>query len=41
MIQEMIYLLKAARHDNLINVERVLEGEDFIELYYEYAPFRL
>jgi len=37
----MVYLLNVVKHDNLVNVERVLEGEDCVDLYYEYAPFRL
>lgn len=37
----MIHFLKAARHDNLVNLEKALEEEDRIELFYEYVPFRL
>lgn len=41
MIKQMIHFLRAARHDNLVNIEKVLEGQEAIELHYEYAPFRL
>jgi hypothetical protein len=37
----MIHFLKVARHDNLINLEKVVEGKDEIILLYEYAPFRV
>lgn len=37
----MIHFLKVARHDNLINLEKVVEGKNEIVLLYEYAPFRL
>lgn len=41
MIQHMVHFLKAAKHENLVNLEKVLTNEDQIQLYYEYAPFRL
>lgn len=37
----MIHFLKAARHENLVNLEKALEEEDRIEVFYEYVPFRL
>lgn len=41
MIKQMAYFLKAARHDHLVNVDRMLEGQDYVELYYDYVPMRL
>lgn len=41
MIATMIHFIKAARNDSLINLEKILEGSGEVQLYYEYAPFRL
>jgi len=41
MIKQMVYFLKAAKHEYLVNVDKMLDGEDYIELYYEYVPMRL
>lgn len=37
----MVYFLKAAKHEHLVNVDRMLEGQGYIELYYEYVPMRV
>jgi hypothetical protein len=40
-IRQMVHFLKAARHDSLLNLEKVLEAPNEVQLYYEYAPFKL
>ena len=40
-MESMIHFLRVARHDNLINLEKIVEAKDEIILLYEYAPFRL
>lgn len=37
----MVHFLKAARHDNLVNLQKVMTTGDQVELHYEYVPFRL
>jgi hypothetical protein len=37
----MAYFLKAARHEHLVNVDRMLETKGYVELYYDYVPMRL
>lgn len=41
MIRQMVHFLRAARHPSLVNLEKTLEGQDEVQLYYEYAPFKL
>ncbi len=41
VVSQMVHFLKSARHDYLVNLERVLEEEDRVHLCYEYAPLRL
>jgi hypothetical protein len=41
MIRQMVHFLRAARHDSLVNLEKSLEGPNEVQLYYEYAPFKL
>jgi hypothetical protein len=37
----MVYLLNAVKHPHLVNLEKVQQTPNCIDLYYEYAPFRL
>lgn len=41
IIRHMIHFLKVARHDNLVNLVKVLEDQNEIQLLYEYVPLRL
>lgn len=37
----MIHFFKAVKHESLINFLKILEAPHEIQIYYEYAPFRL
>ena len=41
MIGTMMHFIRAARNYSLVNLEKILEGSGEVQLYYEYAPFRL
>jgi hypothetical protein len=41
IIGNMTHFLKVARHENLINLEQVVERKDEVSLFYEYVPFKL
>ena len=41
MIQQIIHFIKLSRNTHLVNLEKVMENEQEITLFYEYVPFRL